>query len=117
MARCTICPGNGSPWRPFIRALGDLLSLSGLREYRLRYFDNDPLEGLFADPDLRRFDETFEFLRQWEGSSLMIVSDAGAARGLFNREQLQRSRRFLDEARLCHVRAFYLSILRTQGPH
>jgi uncharacterized protein len=91
-----------SPWRPFIRALGDSLSLSGLRVCSLRYFDNDPHDRLFADPALRRFDDTFDFLRQYEGAGLLIVSDAGAARGFFNRERLQRSRTFLDEARkLC----------------
>jgi hypothetical protein len=88
-----------SPWRPFIGALADSLSISGLGRARLRYFDNDPVDRLYREPSLLRSDATDEFLRQCEGAGLLIVSDAGAARGFFNPGRLKRSRLFLEGAR------------------
>jgi uncharacterized protein len=91
-----------SPWRPFVREVSNSLALSGLRAARLRYFENDPLDGIFVDPRLKQRQDTIGFLRQCEGSGLLIVSDAGAARGFFNPGRLKRLRCFLDDARqLC----------------
>jgi uncharacterized protein with von Willebrand factor type A (vWA) domain len=88
-----------SPWRPFIQAVSDSLAMSGLRAPRLRYFENDPLDNLFGDPLLQHAEVTIDFLRQCQGSALLVVSDAGAARGFFNPARLKRSRRFLEDAR------------------
>jgi uncharacterized protein len=70
-----------APWRPFLAALSDALVLSRLRGIRLFYFDEVVDELVYHRPDLTNAMMLDELLAEMPGAPVLIVSDAGAARG------------------------------------
>lgn len=86
------------PWRPFLATLADSLRLGRLASAELRYFSNLPRKQLFADADLTDSQPRDEVLRRQAGAGLLVVSDAGSARGFLNRRRAVQTAAFLSEA-------------------
>lgn len=83
-------------WRTLIPALSESLRESRLGLAALYYFHNVPDESLYEKETLTGPVSIDELMERHAGSTLLIVSDAGAARGPGDRERLQETRRFLD---------------------
>lgn len=89
---------------PF-HALSHRLAETALRGGRLGkaniyYFHNCPIDYLYHDPNHQQAESISPLLaRLSERTSMLIVSDAGAARGGFSEERLKMTKNFLDQFR------------------
>jgi uncharacterized protein with von Willebrand factor type A (vWA) domain len=83
-------------WQPLNSALSESLRESRLGLAALYYFHNVPDERLYATETLTGPVQIEELLERHAGSTLLIVSDAGAARGRRDRERIETTRHFLD---------------------
>jgi hypothetical protein len=86
------------PWRNFNEVLADSLQESGLASAVLYHFNNVPAEVVFARDTLNQPMPLDELLQQQAGGALLIISDAGAARGRDERERVEDIRAFLQRA-------------------
>lgn len=86
-----------APWSSFLDTLADSLALGRL-DQTLRYFSNLPRRQLFLSPDMRQAEPLDTALQAYAGASLLVISDAGAARSVLNRRRAARSLDFLEEA-------------------
>jgi uncharacterized protein with von Willebrand factor type A (vWA) domain len=83
------------PWMPFLKALADSLELSRLDTVRLLYFSNVPRDLVFATPHLAEVVDLDDLLSRTRGAPVLILSDAGAARGLLSPRRVHASAAFL----------------------
>lgn len=97
------------PWRPFLATLAESLPLGRLAQAGLHYFNNLPRRQLFTTPGLARPAERDEILRRHAGAGLLLVSDAGSARGVLNRRRALQTAAFLEEARRFFPAAVWLN--------
>lgn len=90
--------GSMAPFSLIIEALVNSILRSGLSGRFVTYYFHDcPKDILFEEPALNRairFEEVLS--NQNETSSILIVSDAGAARGFFDEERLADTRNFIQ---------------------
>ena len=87
------------PWRPFPATLAESLPLGRLARAEVRYFSNQPRRQLYATPGLTEPETRDDVLRRHAGAALLVVSDAGSARGALNRRRALQTADFLNEAR------------------
>lgn len=85
------------PWRPFLVSLTESLPFGRLARAETGYFSNLPRRQLYARPDLRDPQPLGDVLRRFNGAGLLIVSDAGSARGYLNRRRANQTADLLDE--------------------
>ncbi len=83
-------------WQPWNPILAESLRESRLGLAVLYYFHNVPGERLYATDTLTGPGSTEDLLERHADSTLLIVSDAGAARGRRDRERIETTSRFLD---------------------
>jgi uncharacterized protein with von Willebrand factor type A (vWA) domain len=86
-------------WRHMTRPIAEALSISQLAHTAVYYFDAAPDDELFAHETLSRPVAITRLLRDHPGSSLTMVSDAGAVAGSRDRERVARVRRFVAAVR------------------
>lgn len=84
------------PWRDFQRTLVESLHNSRLGQAAVYYFHNVPLDVLYERETLTRPLAIDKVLREQQTSTLLIFSDAGAARGFRRRERVQETAEFLE---------------------
>jgi hypothetical protein len=82
------------PWRDLGEVMRASLRQSQLGAWALRFFVNVPDE-LYADERLRRPEPVDRLLREHPDATLLVVSDAGAARGGRGGERAKETARFL----------------------
>ena len=87
------------PWRPLLATLAESLRFGRLASAELRYFSNLPRRQLFADAEHCHPQPLDEVLRRHAGGGLLVVSDAGSARGYLNRRRALQTATFLEAAR------------------
>lgn len=87
-----------SPWAGFFRILEESLAESRLRWSRVLYFENVPSDELYETESFLRPVAVQTLLRENPGTPLMVVSDAGAARGGSNRKRVRSTREFFAAA-------------------
>lgn len=97
------------PWRPFLATLAESQPLGRLARAELRYFSNQPRRQLYATPSLTQPESRDDVLRRHAGAALLVVSDAGSARGALNRRRAIQTADFLDEARRLFPTAVWLN--------
>jgi uncharacterized protein len=85
-----------SPFAGVFRTLEESLAESRLRWSRLLYFENVPSEVLYETESFLHPVDVQTLLRDHPGTPLMLVSDAGAARGRNNRKRVEGTRQFLS---------------------
>lgn len=86
------------PWMPWLQALEDSLQFARFASAEMRYFSNLPRRELFGTPALARPEPAEPLLRRHAGAVLIVVSDAGSARGFLNRRRAVQTTAFLAEA-------------------
>jgi uncharacterized protein len=85
-----------SPWYPFLQVLSASLTLGQLSAAEVYYFSNFPRQWVFYAATLRERISLEEVSRRNAGAALLIVSDAGSARGHFSPDRVRQTLRFLD---------------------
>jgi len=85
-----------SPFAAFFRVLEESLAESRLCWSRLLYFENVPSEVLYETESFLRPVDLGVLLRDNPGAPLMVISDAGAARGRSNRKRVKGTHEFLS---------------------
>jgi len=84
-----------TPWRGTGAVVADSLGRSQLGHAAIRYFDNDPLEALFESARLLRPQSLRDVALEHPACALLVIGDAGAARGRSDRERIRSTRRFV----------------------
>jgi uncharacterized protein len=87
-----------APWHPFIESLARSLELGRLNRAAILYFANVPRRSVFQSPELTRGIRINDMFSEHAGASLMVVSDAGAARGYLNHHRVTSTATFLAMA-------------------
>jgi uncharacterized protein with von Willebrand factor type A (vWA) domain len=87
-----------APWRPFLQTLAESLALGKLRSQNLLYFSNVPRKWLFLTPSLDERIHSDEVVRLHGGLPLLIISDAGAARGHYSPQRVRDTAEFTRRA-------------------
>jgi uncharacterized protein with von Willebrand factor type A (vWA) domain len=85
-----------SPWAGFFRILEESLAESRLRWSRVLYFENVPAEEVYETESFLRPVNAQAILRDNPATLLLVISDAGAARGHRNRRRVEATRKFLS---------------------
>ena len=70
-----------APWRPFLDLLESSLTLGRLQQAAIYYFSNTPRRLVFGRSDLTRPERLEALFDRYRGAGLLVISDAGAARG------------------------------------
>lgn len=86
-------------WRGFNRVLLDSLEDSRLESWMVRYFEDVPEESLWADEAFETECSRERALRELEGAPLIVLSDAGAARGSRDRRRVRSTAAFVGAVR------------------
>jgi uncharacterized protein with von Willebrand factor type A (vWA) domain len=86
------------PWRHIGKAVADSLVPSQLGHTAMYYFNNDPADDLFDSDQLTRPRLPQNVAREHPGCALLVIGDAGAARGRTDRERARSTRRFIQLA-------------------
>lgn len=84
-----------APWRSLGRTITDSLKRSQLGHTALYYFNNDPTEALFETDRLVRPTTIEDAQQRHPDCALLVITDAGAARGRLDRDRVAGTRRFL----------------------
>jgi uncharacterized protein with von Willebrand factor type A (vWA) domain len=84
-----------APWRRWNATLAESLRASRLAHTSMRFFDNVPNDVVFERESLTHATPLANLWRREPGGALLIVSDAGAARGAIVRERIAATRAFL----------------------
>lgn len=88
-----------APWYPFLSTLEESLHFSQFDRTEIRYFNNLPRKQLFSTIELSKPQPLSDVFRRYVGSSLMVISDAGSARGYLNRRRAAQADNFLKVAK------------------
>jgi uncharacterized protein with von Willebrand factor type A (vWA) domain len=86
-------------WGAVYQPLTESLQHSRLKQAQLLYFDNDPLEGLFEEAIMGRMHSIDAVLSEHSGASVLVVGDAGSARGRCDRQRIAGMRQFAELVR------------------
>lgn len=92
--------GSMRPFQPLIERLVDsAMRACHLGDYGIYYFHNCPIHYLYRDSLMQQPETVGSFLstRSSSKSSVMIVSDAGSARGGYNPVRVQKTKNFLTQ--------------------
>ena len=85
-----------APWRSLGPTTAESLRRSRLGHTALYYFNNDPTEALFETDRLVRPLTLERAQERHPDCALVVISDAGAARGRHDRDRVASTRRFLE---------------------
>lgn len=93
------CQGSMAPFTPLVDALVTSIQHSGLaNRTQVCYFHNCPDDHLAAHPGLIQYRPIATVMAAHNGS-VLIVSDAGAARGAYRRVRVEQTKEFLATLR------------------
>lgn len=84
-----------APWRPLLHTLAESLRGGGFDKADVRWFADAPGDDLYRDPALSAAEPAARVMARFEGAALLVVSDAGSARGLLDRRQAVQTRAFV----------------------
>jgi uncharacterized protein with von Willebrand factor type A (vWA) domain len=87
-----------APWMPFLQVLEASLAHGRLGATALRWFSNVPGTALQSSAHQEREEAREDVLRRFAGAAVLVVSDAGSARGLLSRRRVRRTNAFLASA-------------------
>lgn len=102
VARVLILVDKGGSMVPFekaTRALLESAAHSGLSEAAIYYFHDVPLEFIYADEQFSRPVPLERLLYVLDGAGVLIVSDAGAARGGHDDARVEQTGRMMQAVR------------------
>jgi uncharacterized protein with von Willebrand factor type A (vWA) domain len=87
------------PWRSFNAAVRESLRESQLAAARVFYFSNAPADVLYEDEEMLKPQSMQHLLAECGDSGLLVMSDAGAARGNLSQRRIEATRSFLDRVK------------------
>lgn len=87
-----------TPWRRFYRGVAEALERSQLGYSALYYFSNVPRGVLFESDRVLRPQSIVDVAKQHGACALLVLSDAGAARGATNRRRVEQTKGFVSDA-------------------
>jgi uncharacterized protein with von Willebrand factor type A (vWA) domain len=87
-----------APWQPFADVLSASLSLARLQSAEIGYFSNVPRKWVFAERTFAGRVAFEDWVGRGAGAGLLVVGDAGAARGHFSPDRAKQMRRFVSRA-------------------
>ena len=87
-----------TPWLPFLHLMQQSLAYGRLGEGTLRWFGNVPRRQVHASARLNSPESRDDLLDRHSGASVLVVSDAGSARGLLNRRRWTQTQEFVATA-------------------
>jgi len=96
-------------WHGLNELLAESLQHSRLKQAQLLYFDNDPLEGLYESATLGRAHDCDAVLRSHGDAAVLVLGDAGAARGRRDRQRVAGTRQFVQDVRSHGARLAWLN--------
>jgi uncharacterized protein len=88
-----------APWQPCLDAIARSLTLSRLWEPGLFYFHNLPTPVVYRSMAFSEGIPIGDVFSEYAKASLLIVGDAGAARGFLNHRRVRETRNYLDQAK------------------
>ncbi len=88
-----------SPWTCSVASLAESVALAGLATAEVRFFRNLLGRRVHESPWTTSSEEWETFAVRNAGSALMIISDAGSARGLLNRRRANQTVNVLERDR------------------
>jgi len=103
--------GSMAAFGQLARTLAGTASQGGLIANKIYYFYNIPRQQLFLNPGHTRsetWDDILEKLKK-RGSAVLVISDAGAARGRFSPNRIEATRTLLDQLKKCTHRIAWLN--------
>ncbi len=87
-----------APWMPFLQVLEASLAHGRLGDAALRWFSNVPGSTLQCSAQLEAVEARQDVLRRFAGAAVLVVSDAGSARGSLSRRRVRLTKAFLASA-------------------
>ncbi len=112
LARMLILKDEGGSMVPFQRVTQPLLESalhSGLDRVAICYFHDVPGSYVYRDPWLSQPVPLEETLAPFAEAGILIVSDAGAARGNYDSHRLKQTYQFLQRLRPCTANVAWLN--------
>ncbi len=91
--------GSMVPFRRVTQALLDSASQSGFARASLLFFHDVPGEHLFHEPWLNTRESTVRVLQSFIDAGVLVISDAGAARGNFEQSRVEQTNEFIQLVR------------------
>lgn len=88
--------GSMVPFRRVVEALSDTAAYSGLSNVLTFYFHDVPRKRIFSDREFVNSHRLEHVLRRGMGKSVLIISDAGAARGNFDENRFRHTINFIE---------------------
>lgn len=101
--------GSMAPFKPVIDALIRIAMKADFQARAVYYFRNVPRELLFQDSDLLQAQTLQEVLSAYQSAGVLIVSDAGAARGSYNSDRIEKTKRLIASLRRNHFSIAWLN--------
>lgn len=98
MARMLILKDERGSMTPFRRVTEPLLESAqqgGLAAVSIAYFHDVPGEVLFRDPALNKPVTLEKIIEPFVGAGVLIISDGGAARGMYDQRRVEQTVQFL----------------------
>ena len=91
--------GSMVPFRRVTQALLDSARQSGFARASLLFFHDVPGEHLFHDPWLNAHESTVRVLQSFIDAGVLVISDAGSARGNFEQSRVEQTNKFIQLVR------------------
>jgi len=101
--------GSMTPFRRITRALVDSARHAGFARLEVLYFQNVPEESVFEDPALRGPRPLAAALESLGEAGLLVISDAGAARGHSSRSRIEKTGHFVTLVRRYGLRMAWMN--------
>ena len=100
------------PFRVYTNRLVDVAKqVNGVTDNDIVYFDNTPDKWIYIDKFLRKEHYLKQFLHDNSGAKIIIISDAGYARGDDNEYRLKMTRLFYDQLKAFYIKAIWINPL------
>ena len=87
-----------TPWQPFLQTLQSSLAHGRLGDGTMRWFANVPRRQVHRSARLDTPESCADWLDRHAGAGLLVLSDAGSARGALNRRRTAQTSEFLARA-------------------
>jgi len=97
------------PWQGFLALVQESLEQGRLGRATVRWFSNVPRQRLYLSAALDESEARDDSLAAHEGAALLVISDAGSARGLLNRRRAAQTAEFLGVAAAARTRLVWVN--------
>lgn len=97
------------PWQGFVALVAESLAQGRLGRATVRWFDNVPRQRLYLDAAMQESESREECLARHEGAAVLVISDAGSARGRLDRRRAALSSEFVAAVAALRARLVWIN--------